>query len=46
MFCEKNDMLHQFMNKTDEELSDLFYLTDLDVERMKRFIKNGEFTCA
>jgi energy-coupling factor transporter ATP-binding protein EcfA2 len=44
MFCEKDKILHLFMNKTDEELSNLFYLSQLDVDRMKRFINNGEFS--
>lgn len=44
MFCEKDKILHLFMKRTDEELSNLFYLSQLDVDRMKRFINNGEFT--
>lgn len=45
MFCSKSKILHQFMIKNEEELKEKYYLTSLDVDRMKRFIKNGEFTC-
>ena len=45
MFCDKNKILHLFISKTEEELISMFYLNDLDIDRMKRFIKNGEFTC-
>jgi hypothetical protein len=46
LFCNKNEIIHQFINKTDEELENKYYLSTLDIERMKRFIMNGEFTCA
>ena len=45
MFCSKNNILHKFMDKNDEELKEEYYLTSLDVDRMKRFIKNGTFIC-
>jgi hypothetical protein len=44
-FLDKKHILHLFLTKTEEELREEFYLTTLDVERMKRFLKNGEFTC-
>jgi DNA polymerase III delta prime subunit len=44
-FLDKKHILHLFLTKTEEELKEEFYLTTLDVERMKRFLKNGEFTC-
>ena len=43
MFCEKQKILHLFMKRTDEELTNLFYISQLDIDRMKRFIQNGEF---
>lgn len=44
-FLDKKHILHLFLTKTEEELKEEFYLTNLDVERMKRFLNNGEFTC-
>lgn len=44
-FLDKKHILHLFLTKTEEELKEEFYLTDLDIDRMKRFLKNGEFTC-
>jgi len=41
LFLEKDDILRLFTEKTDEELIDNYYLTPLDVDRVKRFIKNG-----
>lgn len=45
-FLDKKELLHLFLNKREEELKEDFYLSDLDVDRMKRFLVNGEFTCA
>ena len=44
MFCNKEEILHHFINKSEEELIDKYYLQKLDVDRMKRFIENGEFS--
>jgi len=41
---DKKDILYLFYTKTDEELMDKYYFTSLDVERMRRFIKNGNFS--
>lgn len=46
MFCDKKKILRLFFNKTDEELADEYYLSTLDIDRMRRFIKNAGFTCA
>lgn len=44
IFMDKKDILYLFYTKTDEELMDKYYFTSLDVERMRRFIKNGNFS--
>ena len=44
MFCNKEEILHHFIDKSEEELIDKYYLQKLDVDRMKRFIENGEFS--
>jgi replication factor C subunit 1 len=43
MFCDKTKILRLFIEKTEEELSKAFFLSNLDVNRMKRFVENGEF---
>ena len=44
IFMDKKDILYLFYTKTDEELMDKYYFTSLDIERMRRFIKNGNFS--
>lgn len=46
MFCNKKDILHHFMDKSEEVLTDKYYLSKLDIDRMRRFISNGEFQYA
>ena len=43
MFCNKEEILLHFINKNEEILSNKYYLQKLDIDRMKRFIDNGEF---
>jgi len=43
IFMDKEAILHLFYTKTDEELMDKYYFTTLDIDRMRRFIKNGNF---
>ena len=43
VFMDKKDILHLFYTKTEEELINNYYFTSLDVDRMCRFIKNGNF---
>ena len=44
MYCNKEEILHHFIEKSEEILSDKYYLSKLDIDRMKRFIVNGEFS--
>ena len=44
VFLEKNDMLRLFNSKTSKELMEKYYITELDIDRAKRFIKNANFT--
>lgn len=44
MFCSKEDILDLFSNKTNEEIENNYFINKLDVDRMQRFIKNGNFT--
>jgi len=39
----KKRILHLFL--TNEEFKEDFYLLQLDIDRMVRFLKSGEFTC-
>lgn len=41
LFIQKSDILRLFAKKKDEELIKNYYLTPLDVDRVNRFIKNG-----
>lgn len=43
MFCNKEEILLHFINKNEEILSNKYYLQKLDIDRMKRFIENGDF---
>jgi hypothetical protein len=42
-FMNKKRILHLFL--TNEEFKEDFYLLQLDIDRMVRFLKSGEFTC-
>lgn len=44
VFLEKDDMLRLFNSKTSKELVEKYYITELDIDRAKRFIKNANFT--
>lgn len=44
MFCNKETILHHFIENDEETLSDRYYLQKVDIDRMKRFINNGNFT--
>ena len=43
MFCNKEEIFRHFINKSEKTLTDKFYLQKLDIDRMKRFIENGNF---
>ena len=45
IFLDKKNILHMFLSKSEEDFSEDFYLTSLDIDRINRFLKNGEFTC-
>ena len=44
-FLDKEQILHMFLSKTEEEFNEDYYLTSLDIDRINRFLKNGEFSC-
>ena len=44
-FLDKEQILHMFLSKTEEEFNEDYYLTSLDIDRINRFLKNGEFIC-
>ena len=39
LFCSKEQMLHIFLEKTNEEIQNEYYISKLDADRMQRFIK-------
>jgi hypothetical protein len=44
MFCNKEEILRHFIDKSEETLTNKYYLQKLDIDRMKRFIDNGRFS--
>lgn len=42
LFLEMDEILRLFNNKTDTELMKKYFLTQLDIDRVKRFVKNGK----